>query len=536
MQISPLLPILCLLAGAVLIALSTLVRFRWPGLIMVISTGSAVATMLPLVQRLPSTAIALDWRPATLLGSAVSLRVDSTAWLFGLALIVAGFAAAVTWVVVPAQGRSTPSDLSRALVLAMLAVGLASVFAANLLTLAMSWGMLDALFCLALLARGETGTQTSAGRRAQLVLGLNGLATLSLWLVAILIEQDHVSPYWHLLILPPTARLLMGLAAALRLGLYPLHIWQPIELAGELDRAILIYLIPASAGLALWVRLAAIQGLPEGNLWPTIALITALIGGVQAWLKADPRESLPHLALGYGGLLILAATAASPTTATLVAGAASWLLGLTLLFMGQPFTRSRWPWASVSAVGVASLAGLPLTIGYVGRLGFYRGLVAGPIGLLVLAMLAEILLISAMLRRLTISDVEPPMPKGIPAHVGYAIALAVAAAPLLLAGVIRTPAAQPMLSMTPSAWLAWAIPLAGAVVLTFVAGRLRSLRSEWGAGLEQVLRLDWLYSMLLPLVRSPARVGLLIADLLEGDAAFLWMLVILALVLLYVRG
>jgi len=535
MQISPLLPILCLLAGAVLIVLSTLVRFRWPSLIMVVSTGLAAAAMLPIAQQLPSTVIALDWRPATLLGSAVSLRVDTAAWLFGLALLLAGFAVGVTWLVVPAQGQSAP----RALVLAMLAVGLASVFAANLLTLAISWGLLDALFCLTLLARGGRVSPQGAsgsGRRAQMVLGLNGLATLSLWLVAVLIEQDHLSPYWHLLILPANARLLIGLAAALRLGLYPLHMWQPIELVGELDRAILIYLIPAAAGLSLWVRLSAIQGLPEGNLWPTIALITALIGGIQAWLQSDPRESLPHLALGYGGLLILSATATGSTTAALVAGSASWLLGLTLFFMGRPFTRTTWPWASLSSLGVASLAGLPLTIGYVGRLGFYRGLMAGPVWMLVVSMLAETLLISAMLRRLTTPDVEPSLPKGIPAHVGYAIALAVAAAPLLLAGVIRVPTAQPMLSMTASAWVAWAIPLAGAAVLTFIARQVRPRTSNWGAVLGKVVRLDWLYSMLLPLMRSPARVGLLLADLLEGDAAFLWMLVILALVLLYVRG
>jgi hypothetical protein len=52
----------------------------------------------------------------------------------------------------------------------------------------------------------------------------------------------------------------------------------------------------------------------------------------------------------------------------------------------------------------------------------------------------------------------------------------------------------------------------------------------------RVIRLDWLYAILLPVARSPARLGLLAADLLEGDGAFLWMLVILALVLLYVQS
>jgi hypothetical protein len=59
---------------------------------------------------------------------------------------------------------------------------------------------------------------------------------------------------------------------------------------------------------------------------------------------------------------------------------------------------------------------------------------------------------------------------------------------------------------------------------------------DWGAVAGQIMRLDWLYSLLMPLMRSPARVGLWLGDLLEGDGAFLWMLLILALVTLYLRG
>jgi hypothetical protein len=527
MPISPLIPILCLLAGAFLMAVSALVRFRWPSLIMAVAAGLAVASMLPLQRQLPVSVAALDWRPVTLVGSPVSLRVDSTAWLLGLALLVAGFAVSLTWQTVPTLDETPSTNLSRALALAMLAVGLGSVFAANILTLAISWGLLDGLFCLILLARGGS----SSGRRAQVALGLNGLATLSVWLVAVLIEQDHLSPYWHLLVLPVSARGVMGLAAALRLGLYPLNIWQPVELVSELDRAILVYLVPVAAGLSLWARLAVMQALPEGSVWPTIALITALIGGVQAWLQLDPRESLPHIALGYGGMLILAATRGRLQAEALAAGAASWLLGLTLLFVGRSFGRSTWPWAIPSALGAATLAGLPLTLGFVSRSAFYRGVseVNGP---LVLALVAESLLIGAMLRRLSTPD-DSPLPSSLLAKVGYGAALVVGAAPLL-AGVIA-PAAL-MAGLSAAMWLAWSIPLVGALVLAVVAGRLHSTINRLGGVTGQVIRLDWLYSILLPMLRSPARLGLMAADLLEGEGAFLWMLVILALVLLYVRG
>src|SRR5512136_2289058 len=143
MLISPLVPILCLLAGAFLMAVSALVRFRWPSLIMAIATGLAVVSMLPLQRQLPASTVALDWRPVTLVGSAVSLRVDSTAWLLGMALLVAGFAVSLTWQKSPALDETSLSALSRALMLAMLAVGLGSVFAANILTLVLCWGLLD---------------------------------------------------------------------------------------------------------------------------------------------------------------------------------------------------------------------------------------------------------------------------------------------------------------------------------------------------------------------------------------------------------
>ena len=526
MLISPLIPILCLLAGAFLMAVSVLVRFRWPSLIMAVATGLAVVSMLLLQRQLPASTVALDWRPVTLVGSAVSLRVDSAAWLLGLALLLVGFAVSLTWQTVPALEELPRSGFSRALALAMLAVGLSSVFAANILTLAICWGLLDGLFCVVLLVRGGS----SSGRRAQVALGLNGLATLSVWLVAVLIEQGHLSPYWHLLVLPASARSVMGLAAALRLGLYPLHIWQPVELVNELDRAVLVYLIPAGAGLSLWVRLAVMQALPEGSVWPTIALVTALIGGVQAWLQSDPRESLPHMALGYGGMLILVATSGRTQVEALAAGATSWLLGLTLLFVGRSFGRLTWPWAIPSALGAATLAGLPLTLGFISRSAFYQS--AGRVsGQLVLALIAESLLIGAMLRRLFTSD-DSPLPQSRLARFGYGAALAVGAVSLI-AGVLAPAGSGAGLSTM--GWIAWGIPVLIGLVLALVTGRLRTRTSGLGEMTGRVIQLDWLYSILLPVIRSPARLGLLLADLLEGEGAFLWMLVILALVLLYVR-
>jgi hypothetical protein len=127
------------------------------------------------------------------------------------------------------------------------------------------------------------------------------------------------------------------------------------------------------------------------------------------------------------------------------------------------------------------------------------------------------------------------VPAGILPHLGYSIALAVAAAPLLVTGVARWPSLSPAQNVGTAVWAAWAAPLAGAAVLVLIAQQAHLETGEWGLWIGRFIRLDWLYSALLPVMRGPARVGSLLADLLEGDGAFLWMLVILALVLLYVR-
>ena len=530
MQISPLIPILCLFAGACLVAVSALLHFRWLSLLTALAIIVAAAALLLQVRQLPLTAVVLDWRPVTMLGSTASLRVDGTAWLFALALLAAGGSVALTWTVGIEQGQQAPSGSIQALTLAMLAVGLSSVFAANIVTLFLCWGLLDGLFSLALLACGGP----ASGRRAQFALGLNGLATVTVWVVAVLSEQARLSPYWHLLILPANMRDWMALAAALRLGLYPLHIWESSDLDCP-ERTVLIYLIPAMTGLALWARLAVIQGLPDSNIWPAIALVTALVSGILAWVQPDSRESLPYLALGYGGMLILAATVGKSPAASLATGSAGWLLGLTLLSVGRPFTRDSWPWAIPTALGAATLAGIPWTAGFFSRSAFYQGAVGEPPWMLGMAFLAESFLIGALLHRLLAPDTTT-LPRRIWARIGYAVAFAVAAAPAVVLGIFPSPAGAPVsTAMGTLVWVGLGAPLAGAAALTLFARPVRAHLGGWGRTIAEVLRLDRWYSVALPVLRIPARLSRALGDVLDGNGAFLWMLIFLV-VALSLRG
>jgi len=85
------------------------------------------------------------------------------------------------------------------------------------------------------------------------------------------------------------------------------------------------------------------------------------------------------------------------------------------------------------------------------------------------------------------------------------------------------------------AWAGWGAPLASAAALTLFARPARARLGGWGRTIAEVLRLDRWYSVVLPLMRIPAHLGATLGEVLEGNGAFLWMLIFLVVVL-YLRG
>ena len=82
------------------------------------------------------------------------------------------------------------------------AAALGGIFASNLLTLAVAWGLLDLAFVVALLVRGGS----EVGRRAALAIVVNTASTVCVWIAALLIENQQGSLYWHLFNAPEDAR------------------------------------------------------------------------------------------------------------------------------------------------------------------------------------------------------------------------------------------------------------------------------------------------------------------------------------------
>src|SRR5512135_152446 len=298
MTLPPGIPILFLILGALAIGASELARLRRPTVILIITTLLSLAALWTLRGATPVTEIIAAWQPISVFTVPLSFRVDQVAWLLALGLLLVLLTTALTWGAYPGQHRPGP----RAVALLLTAAALGGIFASNLLTLAVAWGLLDLAFIAALLVRGGS----EVGRRAALAIVVNTASTLCVWIAALLIENQQGSLYWHLFNAPENARAWLMAAAVLRVGLYPFHQWLPVELGKEPDRAVVIFIVPTVSGLALWVRMAIAQALPEDSIVPVLAMLSLITGSVLAWRSSQPRNGLPFITLcltGSVGLL-----------------------------------------------------------------------------------------------------------------------------------------------------------------------------------------------------------------------------------------
>jgi NADH-quinone oxidoreductase subunit N len=253
---------------------------------------------------------------------------------------------------------------------------------------------------------------------------------------------------------------LVVIGAGFKLSLVPMHLWAADVFAGA-PEPVAAFVATASKGAVAVVllRLAAPPGAPLPA--PIIALLAALAalsmlgGNLVALRQRDPRRMLAGSSIAHMGYLLVAVLAAGPRrvetaafylaayfAATLGAfGVLAALAGraggrgpgpeLAGLFPRRPFL------AFVLAVSLLSLAGLPLTGGFIGKIyvigaGVEAGLrapVAALIAGSVLGLFYYVPPVAAMLA--AAGDAGPRRFPAFPRH-GYAVLAALAAAILWL--------------------------------------------------------------------------------------------------------
>lgn len=468
------------------------------------------------------------WPP--LLGRGPALAADSEMFPFA-ALIVLVLAGAM------AADSAAWARWPRALALA--AASLLSIYAENLLGLALAWIVLEAL----LFAQGTGIASEEDEASIAKVSAFWGFAGMAAILWAWHETQGASLRGYEVADWTPRARALLMGTALIRMGAFP---WASRRLFGSpsgtspVDSA---SLSPVIAGLALAQRVAA-WGAPTH---PTVLLWLGAAGafacGLCASLSANPRNRIAW-ALGapLGILLTMWAEGITPAPLPFAATAASLALGLGLWTIraqapDQPMPRWKHGLAMSVALAPVAVAGLGLlspATACVLRL-WQALLNQTRLLALVLALAGQMFAMAALLR----PGVAPAAARariraGIFALWGFG-ALALAFWPralLLLAGYTPASERQPL---SPGAWAALLLPLLGAMALP----ELQDLADSWqgyGPRALHLLGLGWLRWGLIGVGRGLVAAIRGLEALLHGDNWALWALSLLLCLILMLGG
>lgn len=376
-------------------ALAAPVLVRWLGrrafLLLATVPAAAAAWALSVtnaVLRGDWPTLTVSWVPV--LGLDLIFRVDTLSWL--LVLMVGGVGSAV--LVYSSRYFSARSGgLGRfaAVFVGFAGAMLGLVTSENLVQLYVFWE-LTTVFSYQLIGHySDRVTSRRAAMKAILVTTFGGLAMLA----GIVLLGEAAGSYRvsEVLAAPPsgtvvTVAIALILAGALsKSALVPFHFWLPAAMAAPTP--VSAYLHAAAmvkAGVYLVARLApGFATLPvwKGIVW-TLAVVTMVHGGVRALRQSDLKLILAFSTVSQLGMLIL--LVGSPFRSAALAGLA--LLGAHALFKACLFlvvgivdaatgTRDlnllsgigrRMPiTATIGALGIASMIGIPPFAGYVAK-------------------------------------------------------------------------------------------------------------------------------------------------------------------------
>ncbi len=540
---SPLLPLGLLLAGVVALGISLSPRAPYAAIIAISAAALAVFATFALGWALPATAELSAWAPASLLNVGLRLTADGVAWLLAAGLGLVCLATLLTGVARPGG----PRVVTRAAILLLTFTGMAAVLADNLVTMVMAWAGLDFVYflILILIARGE-GVQP----QAVLHLTLNSVGTLLAVGAALLLSRTEPSLSLRLAAMDPEPVLLLTLAAVFRLGLFPLHLGLPVEANTRQGLGTLLRLVPATVALGAVARLAAIGFAEPLRPWLTVfGVAAAVVGAAQLWNSTEPQQGLTFVIIAQSGLALLTGLwGGAAALSGVVAASLALLLGGGLTFLANGLDEQR-AWLTVwPLAGVATLAGAPLTIGFISLNSLYAGWInAGEWPLWLAAagvVLAQAFLTGGLLRAAVWpGEATEGGPMGL---AGYLTGLSLLGVAALAGGwlsgglsdLLGAPTPGLLGLAGPANWIAAGLAtfsgLAGVGLWRF-EGWVRARTEVAAEAAVSFMRPAWLYRLVWGAIRLVDRLTYNLAGVLEGEGALLWALVVALAVLVLFR-
>jgi hypothetical protein len=415
---------------------------------------------------------------------AVALQMDGITQLLLLTMLVP--LAAVWLVAPPRQPDAFPTLVLTAAILLAAADGVVAVLIA--------WTLLDLTVFAWRLARD---IERATALRSLAIGSFAGMIFLG---GAILLPAH-----------PAEGAMLIGLALWARLGLFPFHPLLPARGAGEYDLWFARG-IPILAAANLWLHWSALRVAAPYPLVGVLAGATCIVAAIWVWRTSDA----PH-ALGIGASSALAlvplsiAYGGNAGTALALWQVLAIAFALALGDLAQRWhaeNRNHYP-RLVWFLGLLTLAGLPLTPAFLGRLGLYVALIdSGEWLLLILAGLSTLMILTPLWNLgLAIRGSEARMPTRVE-YAGLTLALlaftALAFAPMLITSALGPGVAESAdralervvrIANLPSVIvgiLVLVLPVAGSLVLRLLVRAYRPGTRSFAVRLARATELEWL--------------------------------------------
>ena len=452
----------------------------------------------------------LIWQPVSLFSQSPTFVTDSAAWMFALSMITLTFSVILTSVV-----RSNfPSALSWVGALALCSLGTLAAVANNPVTLALIWAAIDLVDLIVQLRFVE---EPALGERVVVSFAARITGVMVLLWANVSSAAQGVALDFHAL--TSQASLFLPLAAALRIGVLPLHLPYPGRSALRRGFGTVLRMISAGSSLILLARISA--GSITSPFAPHILMIiafAALYGGWM-WLRApDELTGRPFWLIGVGSLAVAAALRSNPI------GAAAWscaliLCGGVLFLSSEPnkwLTRSLW----VAVFGISTLPFSLTASGWAGGTGFLLAWLP--------LLLAQAMLMSGFIRHILrpptsreYYEDQPPLRKNI-----YPIGIFLLLAVIVFVGWFGWDGSLHLGNV-----IAGLLASALTVGLIWLTPRIRILnpvRAHWVRP-ANLTWLDWLYQSVWSIYRQLGRLSNTFSNILEGDGGIMWTLLFLAL-------
>lgn len=522
---SPLLVIVLLLLGTIVTAL--LIRWR-PQL------TTPVATAVTLLSALVWWLLGLQLPQSTTLPAAAETsllavwrwQVNANTWSLGGVLLLLVTAVLLNQIV-PKQTIPAAKKLQPALILALTTTGLLALWSATAPTLMLSWTLFACAWGVSLwIVTPDTETTHPLTMLAWLL--------LPLWFIALaitLVPAAELVSGWEFAQWPPLAVAALALAALAQMGVLPFQFWRPIKWSPVVSSQPLLHLTPPLVGAGLLMLLADSGVISFGlALSLTLACLLGMLSGLRrGWTQLhNPARLLPNLAFATGALTFLVGLWAG--SSALGAALRVYALGLGILFLlgDELIARSRWWRLLPGLFALASLAGIPLTAGFVSLATLYAAWWHnGRFILIFVTMILLLPLLTAVLLHLQDryrADLPHTKPTAYELIADVGLFLPMLGLLMLDSAVIAT---VPIV-----AWIAIFLTLIVSLLLPRFLGELRDV----GTQVEAAFTFDLPTARIIRVINQAGsgivRTVAEAAAILQGDRGLIWLLVFALLYIL----